>query len=220
MNRRDLAALVTVVVVAVPGLAVAQSGAGDAPADVEPTEPATEEATEVATEEPTDDPTEDASEDVTADVTTDATEEATEAGIESEADPLGAQEDQDVADEGHGELVSTLARCLPSGRELHGTGWTKGAIISQVASTGTFTAEDGTTTDVAAPEDAEALCEQVQAMADAAEEPGKAKGRPSWAGPDGDEGDEGDEVDAADAPKGDDRGGPPDHAPAKGRRGR
>lgn len=190
MTRRDLAALVTVVVIAVPGLAVAQHSSSEN-AEVGSTEDVTEEPTE----EPTDDETEDATEDETEDGALASTE-----GEPQEADRLAVeqgdeqqQEGEEVADEGHGELISTLARCLPSGRELHGTGLTRGAIISQVASSGTFTAEDGTATDVTEPADAEALCGEVQVMADAAEAP---------------------EVDDRD------RGGPPDHAPAKGHRGR
>ena len=234
MTRRDLAALVTVVVIAVPGLAVAQQATNEEP-ELEQTEPeaATDEATEVATEVPTEDDTEAATEDTT-DVETEVPTPSPEA--ESGTTRLSAEEEEPEADdEGHGELVSTLARCLPSGRSLHGTGWTKGAILSQVASTGTFTAEDGTTTDVVTPEDAKALCDRVQTMADDAEDRERAKGRPSWAGSAETSGDdtasaEGDtEVSEGDtvAPEGaepdrvdEERGGPPAHAPAKGRRGR
>lgn len=201
LTRRDLAALLTVVVVAVPGLAVAQQQSQ--PPEVD----------EVETEEPeTETP---AAEEPEAEVEDD--EDARSAEAEVEDDQEGT-----TVDDGHGEVVSTLARCLPSGRELHGTGRTKGAIISQVAALGTFTTDDGETTEVTTPEDATELCKKVQSMADATTAPDTAKGRPDWAGPDDEpEDDEGEGTTDAEADEVDSsRGGPPPHAPARGHRGR
>lgn len=213
MTRRDLAALVTVVVIAVPGLAVAQHSSSEN-AEVGSTEDVTEEPTE----EPTDDETEDATEDETEDGALASTE-----GEPQEADRLAVeqgdeqqQEGEEVADEGHGELISTLARCLPSDRELHGTGLTRGAIISQVASSGEVTGFEGIET-VETREEARALCAQVQVRADEGDAPDHARGRPDWAGPNDDAGD-GDEDASTDGdPEAGDsrgRGSPPDHAGA------
>lgn len=207
LTRRTLTSLVAVTALAVPGLAIAQS-ADDLP-------------TEVVTEDPTEQPTEQ-----------EATEEATDQESEDESEQRSLQqedleaedrEDLTVAeegeDEGHGDVVSTLAQCLPSGAELHGTGLTRGAIVSQVASTGEVTGFEGIET-LETPEDATALCEQVQALADEADAPDRAKGRPDWAGPKGDDG-EGDVAASADgdaeAEGSRGRGGPPDHARARGR---
>lgn len=206
MSRRDLAALLTVVVVAVPGLAVAQQQTQPPELDVEETE--APEAEAPAAEAP-------GTEELEVEVEDDAEPEDDEEG--TAVDEVEDDQDGTDVDDGHGEVVSTLARCLPSGRELHGTGWTKGGIIGQVAALGIFTADDGTTTDVATPEDATALCEEVQSMADAATAPDTAKGRPDGAGPDDDaEGTAETEADGADTS----RGGPPPHAPARGHRGR
>lgn len=187
MQTKSLAALAgAVMLVAGPSMVLAQVGP---PEDVPPEEtPPVTFLQEEVTEDPTDDPTEE--------ITEEATEEATEAELESE-------------DDGHGELISALAECLPSGAELHGTGITKGFVISQVASTGTFAPSDSDEepTPVESVEDAEALCLEVQTLADESEADETAKGRPDWAGPK-DESDTDGEVQSQE----DGDGGPPEHA--------
>lgn len=190
MQTKSLAALASAVaLVAGPSMVLAQVGP---PEDVPPEEtpPVTFLQAEAA-EDPTDEATEEATEEVT--------EEELEAEVEVEAE-----------DDGHGELISALAQCLPSGAELHGTGITKGFIVSQVASTGTFTPYDSEEepTPVESLEDVGALCGEVQALADGAEADETAKGRPDWAGPPEGESDTDGDVEAQD----DGDGGPPEHA--------
>ena len=209
-SPRLLASFAAGALVAVPGFALAQGAPFDTPpVETPPVEvPASPEATETETEPP--EPAD--------------TETETEApdAIESETEEVEelAVEDED-ADEGHGETISALARCLPSGNELHGTGLTKGRVMSQAASGGEVVLEEGGDVwTVETPEDAEAVCAVVQAMADEAEAPETARGRPDWAGPK-DRDDETEELEGDEA-EGDAegaRGGPPPHANgrAKGR---
>lgn len=191
MQTKSLAALASAVaLVAGPSMVLAQVGP---PEDVPPEEtpPVT-----FLQAEATEDPTEEATEE--------ATEEVTEEELEAE------QEEVEAEDDGHGELISALAECLPSGAELHGTGITKGFVISQVASTGTFTPYDSEEepTPVESVEDAELLCEEVQTLADEAEADETAKGRPDWAGPPEGESDTDGDVETQE----DGEGGPPEHA--------
>ena len=106
-------------------------------------------------------------------------------------------DDEAEDSDGHGDVVSALARCLPSGRDLHGTGWTKGRIVSQVARSGEVDLGDGPT-EVAGPDDAKAVCAAVEdlvATSASAESDVHARGSERRRGH-----------------------GPPDHAPAHGRR--
>ena len=93
--------------------------------------------------------------------------------------------------------------------------------MSQAASSGEVVLGGRDGPDVATLlEDAEAVCAVVQAMADEAESPETAKGRPDWAGPkDGDDETEELEGDESEDEAGESRGGPPPHANgrAKGR---
>lgn len=129
--------------------------------------------------------------------------------VEEEVEDLDAEgfdaEQRDADDPAHGEAVSALAECLPSGAELHGTGLTKGYVMRQVASGDEVeidVPDEGPTT-FALPDELEILCAAVTAMAEAAEVPETAKGRPDWAGPK-------DRSQVATSP--DDRRGPPAHA--------
>ncbi len=94
-------------------------------------------------------------------------------------------------------------------------------MISQVASTGTFAPYDSEEepTPVETLEDVEALCDEVQTLADEAEADETAKGRPDWAGPEGESDTDGEVETQEDdgppehaGPPADRGGGPPDHA--------
>lgn len=150
---RLLVALVAGAMVAVPGLAIAQSGP--------PSDAATDDVPPVEVPAgPKDD-------------------NARGNGDDPGSDQDGSDEVESQGDDGgHGEVISTLATCLPSGADLHGTGLTKGRVMSQAASTGEVGGNPVTT-----PEEATALCGVVQELADGADAPAKAKGRPDWAGP-------------------------------------
>lgn len=155
---RLLVALVAGAMVAVPGLAIAQSSSPSdvPPGDVPPVE-------------------------VPAGPKDSARGAQDDAGSDQVgSDDVEAQDDVESQGDGggHGEVISTLATCLPSGAELHGTGLTKGRVMSQAASTGDVDGNPVTT-----PEEAIALCGIVQGLADGADAPAKAKGRPDWAGP-------------------------------------
>ena len=118
-------------------------------------------------------------------------EEADEVEGPAAEDLEAVQEHDDEAGEGHGEAISTLAQCLPSGRELHGTGLTKGQIVSQAASGGEVVLEDeGAAMPVTTAEEATTLCGIVEGLVaeTTPEEPAeRATGRPDWAGPKGDD---------------------------------
>lgn len=213
-SPRLLASFAAGALVAVPGFALAQGAPFDTPpVETPPVEvPATPDVTESETEE-VEEPEPVGTE------TEDEAPEPVETG--SETEDAEALEVEEADDEGHGETISTLAGCLPSGNALHGTGLTKGHVMSQAASSGEVVLEEGGDVwTVATPEDAEAVCAVVQAMADEAESPETAKGRPDWAGPkDGDDETEELEGDESEDEAGESRGGPPPHANgrAKGR---
>lgn len=86
-------------------------------------------------------------------------------------------------DEGRGAAVSALAQCLPSGRDLHGTGLTKGFVMRQAAAGGPIVLPDGRTFGIGD------VCDVVKAMV-GAEAPDTARGRPDWAGPKGEDDEE------------------------------
>ena len=206
---RLLAAFAAGALVTVPGLALAQGGLLTEPES----EVATEDETETVTETETVLPTETESE---TEAQTEAVEDETESEPEelTEDAPLEVQEVEED-DEGHGEVISALAQCMPSGRALHGTGFTKGFVMSQAASTGQVVIEaHGIDVPVASPEDAAALCDLLAPIIDEAEAPDTAKGHPDWAGPkdDAEVAVEAEDVD------GEGHGGPP-HARERGAKG-
>lgn len=177
-----------IALVAGPGLAVAQSGPASETPPVE-TPPVTEAPEETP---PVDAPP------VTV----------PELEPEAEDDDLDAQivqdEELEAEDEGHGDTISALAECLPSGAELHGTGFNKGFIMRQAATEGEVMLGEGDEAlPVADAGDARALCDIVEDLAAQAEAPDTAKGRPDWAGPK----DRGEVSTSADG-----RRGPPAHA--------
>lgn len=217
--HRLFVSVAAIALVAGPGLAMAQNGP---PSDTPPVDTPPVVETPPADTPPVDTPPVTAPED-------EGDGEGEESDLEIQQDDEVATTDDDdatVEDEGHGEMISALAECLPSGAELHGTGLTKGSIISQAASTGEVELEipEQGTVAFALPDDVETLCAAVTAWTETAETPETAKGRPDWAGPkdsdtDTDEGDgDGDTV----APQGDaadegevapaERGGRPAHA--------
>lgn len=129
---------------------------------------------------------------------------------------LPAAQDGDgdeVDDEGHGEVISALAQCLPSGARLHGTGLTHGQVVSAVASGGEVEL-DGVVFAVTDPTDADAVCVAVEAAIAAVAEDGpvegdnRGQGRPDHAG--GPANGSGDALRPA---------GPPAHSNAGGNRG-
>lgn len=180
-----------IALVAGPGLAMAQGGppTETPPAQTPPVEAPPETTPPVAVPD-----TEDAdAQDLTAKDEDDAEER--------DDDEVAATDEGD--DEGHGEIISALAECLPSGAELHGTGFTKGFVMSQAASTGEVELPDLEAAPVTTLEEATALCEAVVAMAETADAAETARGRPDGAGPEA-----GDQV----ATSSGDRRGPPAHA--------
>lgn len=198
-SARLLASFAAGALVAVPGLAVAQGGL--------PTETPPLETPPVETPTPDDDvPPVELPTAADSRTTPDDVEEVEE--LEAEEVEVEEVEDEDAA--GHGAWISALAECLPSGADLHGTGFTKGHVISQAATTGEVVLGEG---DEALPvtsvEEAEALCQIVQDLADQADAPERAQGRPDWAGPEGDDG-------PGEAASGS-RPGPPAHANAGGK---
>ncbi len=196
-GNRLFVSVAAIALVAGPGLAMAQSGP---PSETPPVDTPTAETPPVETP-----PVDEGSPVETPPFETPPvdTPEAAE-----EAEDLPETEEVEAEDEGENEVISALAACLPSGAELHGTGFNKGFIMSQAATEGEVMLGEGDEAlPVVSPGDAEALCDIVQDLADQAEAPETAKGRPDWAGPKGtDEG----EVSPAD------RRGPPAHANAGG----
>lgn len=150
--------------VAVPGMAIAQGGAPFDP-------PVTEPPAEVA----------EAPFDVVPAQEEDNEQEKIEvADVEAPED--GDAQATDGQEAGHGEAISRLAECLPSGADLHGTGLTKGHVMSQAASSGEAVVdENGQIWAVSTPEEAEELCRVVESLVEDA--PDTATGRPDWAGP-------------------------------------
>ena len=183
--------------VALPGLALADGlvPVDVSPADVAPIEPSPSPTTPTATADVQDEP-------VPEDPTSAPDAEA------SDVDDLEVRrtDDDPAADSGHGPVVSALAGCLPSGRDLHGTGLTKGHVMRQAASTREVVLQDD---DAALPvtsvKEAQAVCTAVQGLADGAEVPDRAVGRPDGVGP-------------KDRGPDDVRRGPPDHANGLGAR--
>ncbi len=201
--QRLFVSAAAIALVAGPGLAMAQNGP---PSETPPVE------TPPVTETPLED---------APPVETPPVEAPDDEGEDEELD-LEVQQDDEVVttddedatadDEGHGEAISALAECLPSGAELHGTGFNKGFIMRQAASGGEVMLGEGDEAlPVANPEDAELLCATVQDLADQAEAPETAKGRPDWAGPKDKDGDS--DVSTSSS----DRRGPPAHANAGGK---
>lgn len=224
-----------IALVAGPGLAMAQNAGPDETPPVE-TPPVTEappEDTPPVDAPPVTEPEGD--DELDAQVADDVEDPTVEEGdleeptLEEQDDE--ADEDDAVDDEGQGETISALAECMPSGAELHGTGFNKGYVMSQAASSGEVMLGEGDEAmPVASPEDAQAVCDVVQDFADQAEAPDTAKGRPDWAGPKDDEQatsedeeaitSEDDQATTSEdepAPSVDDRRGPPAHANAGGK---
>lgn len=157
-NARTLAAFLAGAVVALPGLALAQ-----APFETPPVETPPVEVPEAADED------------------ADEAPEAEEVEPE-EVDDVRTLEAQDDEDDGHGEVVSALAACMPSGAELHGTGLTKGFVMRQATSGEVSLGDDTEPLALGSPDDAQAVCEAVGILVDDVEEaPETAKGRPDWA---------------------------------------
>lgn len=132
----------------------------EAPAPEEVAEPVVEEAdegeNEVADEEVGDDDGDE--------------EQVAAAELEEVEEELEADED-----ETHGEIVSTVAQCAPRGKLLKGTGVNHGTFVSAVAGgdtvvvpavvEGEVDVEGGEEFTVETVEDAEALCEALEAFA-------------------------------------------------------
>lgn len=229
--QRLFVSVAAIALVAGPGLALAQSGppSETPPVETPPVTEAPPEQTPPVDAPPVDVP-EDEGDDADAQVADDLEEQT--AGATDLEDETVEESDDDLEadDEGHGETISALAECLPSGAELHGTGFNKGYIMSQAASGGEVMLGEGDEAlPVASPDDAQALCDVVQDFADEAEAPDTAKGRPDWAGPKDDDQattedeqattSEGEQAPPEDvqAPSADDRPGPPEHANAGGK---
>lgn len=117
-----------------------------------------------------------------------AAAEAAAAEQEAEVVPIGDEEgeeegeivviiddEEEEADETHGEMVSMVAQCAPRGKLLKGTGVNHGTFVSAVAGgnpvvvpavvDGEVDLEGGEEFTVESVEDAEALCEALEAFA-------------------------------------------------------
>lgn len=165
-NARTLAAFVAGALVALPGLAIAQAPFETPPVDTPPVEVPTPDDTGAGPDE--------------AEDLEEQQLEAEEREQEEQAEELEEVEEQDDEDD---PVVSALAACLPSGAELHGTGFNKGFLMRQAKTGEVSFGEGADSMALASTGDAEAICAAVQALADAAEAPETAKGRPDWAGP-------------------------------------
>ena len=122
----------------------------------------------------------------------------------AEGEAQAEEAEVEDADEDDPVLLA-LATCLPSGRELHGTGLTKGRVMSQAARDGAVVLGDAAPLPVTEVGQVDAVCDAVQSLADEATVPDRAKGRPDWAGPKDQEGPK-DKAARGDRPG---RGGPP-----------
>ena len=202
---RLLVSLATGALVAVPGFALAQGAPFDTPPVTPP--PAETPVTPKAEVEQPDEPEGVEPERIEPEQV--EQEQADEpAADERDGEDVGPDAD------GRGATIATLARCLPSGRDLHGTGLTKGRMISQAASTGQVELPDESTRPVTSPATAIELCEAVEDLPVEADGE-RFPGRPDWAGPKDDaevEDDaEAEETGAAEAGP-PEQAGPPDHA--------
>ena len=153
MNKRWLASVVSGLLVVAPMAATAAVQAGQAPSD---------DQTSVTGDQTT--VTEDASEDVEPDDVETPSPKATETKTPDRDEP--SQEASENNE--HGEIVSTVAKCAPTGRDFRqasgiGDFRNHGDIVKRVAQGETLSFE-GKTYDLSTPEGAQSFCQALEAF--------------------------------------------------------
>lgn len=184
MRKMWLSSVVAGLLVLAPVAAIAQSGLGDDPEETEVREVATEEATEDASsgtgvlqQEESTDTVDDGEGDGDTGLDQDETTDTVDDGEDGD-DPAGESND-------HGERVSTVARCAPTGKlDIEGFG-NHGAFVRAVAHGETIEIGEETF-DLSTAEGVETLCEWAEMYeppAGSASTEGRERGRPEHAGP-------------------------------------